>query len=61
MNINVFKHYLDGNIEIVENVKVPFNQEEKMLMELWESGSKEEQTMLAQTLLEMVWVWDKNS
>ena len=60
MDINVFKTYLDGKVGIgaSANVKESFNQEEKMLMELWESGSKEEQKKLAHTLLEMM--RDKN-
>ncbi|WP_203249059.1 DUF3243 domain-containing protein [Sporosarcina beigongshangi] len=32
----------------------PRNREENLLMELWKSGSKEEQHMLAHMLLEMV-------
>ncbi|MET3657802.1 DUF3243 family protein [Sporosarcina psychrophila] len=58
MDINLFKTYQDGKIEIVANVKEPFKQEEKMLMELWESGTKEEQKKFAHTLLEMM--QDKN-
>lgn len=54
MDINLFKTYLDGKNEIGANAKEPFNQEEKMLMELWESGTKEEQRKLAHTLLELV-------
>jgi hypothetical protein len=56
MDINLFKQYLDRKIEGT-NVREPFNLE-KMLMELLESGSKEEQRKLAHTLLEMV--QDKN-
>jgi len=53
MDINLFKTFLD-EVGIGANVKEPINQEEKMLMELWEHGSKEEQNKLAHTLLEMM-------
>lgn len=66
VNINLFKQYPAGDVVLGENMGVvanylaeePLNQEEKMLIELWESGSKEEQKRLAHTLLEMM--WDKN-
>ncbi|MET3659061.1 DUF3243 family protein [Sporosarcina psychrophila] len=57
MDINLFETFLD-EVGIGANVKEPINQEEKMLMELWESGTMEEQKMLAHTLLEMM--RDKN-
>ena len=36
------------------NHEEPRNREEKVLMELWKSGSEEEQRMLSQMLLNMV-------
>ena len=57
MDINLFKTFLD-EVGIGANVKESINQEEQMLMELWEYGSMEEQKMLAHTLLEMM--RDKN-
>lgn len=57
MDINLFKTFQD-EVGIGPNVKEPINQEEKMLMELWESGTKEEQKKFAHTLLEMM--QDKN-
>ena len=57
MDFNLFKQYLDRKIETGANIREPFKQGEK-LMELLESGSKEEQKKLAHTLLEMM--RDKN-
>ena len=58
MSINLFKKDLDGEVELEVNFKEPFNQEQKMLMELWKFGSKEDQKKLAHALLKMA--RDKN-
>lgn len=54
VNINLFKQILAGKFLFSKNMGVvanylaeePRNQEEKMLMELWQSGSIEEQKFL---------------
>jgi len=57
-NMGLSDEKLTKTTELVANYlashEEPRNREEKMLMELWKSGSKEEQNMLAHMLLEMV-------
>jgi len=57
-NMGLSEEKLTKTTELVANYLAkhedPRNREEKVLMELWKSGSKEEQGMLAHMLLEMV-------
>lgn len=57
-NMGLSEERLTKTTELVANYLAkhedPRNREEKILMELWKSGSKEEQHMLAHLLLEMV-------
>lgn len=57
-NLGLSEEKLTKTTELVANYLAkhedPRNREEKVLMELWKSGSKEEQGMLAHMLLEMV-------
>jgi len=57
-NMGLSEEKLAKTTELVANYlakhEEPRNREEKMLMELWNSGSKEAQHTLAHMLLEMV-------
>lgn len=57
-NMGLSDEKLAKTTEIVANYlanhEEPRNREEKLLMELWNSGSKEQQHSLAHMLLEMV-------
>ena len=57
-NMGLSEEKLAKTTELVANYlanhEEPRNREEKVLMELWKSGSKEEQHMLSHMLLEMV-------
>lgn len=57
-NMGLSEEKLTKTTELVANFlanhEEPRNREEKILMELWKSGSKEEQGTLAHMLLEMV-------
>lgn len=57
-NMGLSDEKLAKTTEIVANYlanhEEPRNREEHLLMELWKSGSKEDQSVLARMLLEMV-------
>lgn len=57
-SLGLSEEKLAKTTEIVANYlakhEEPRNREEKILMELWKSGTKEEQNTLAHMLLEMV-------
>ncbi|WP_172370437.1 DUF3243 domain-containing protein [Sporosarcina jiandibaonis] len=57
-NMGLSEEKLAKTAELVANYlanhEEPRNREEKVLMELWKAGSKEEQGVLAHMLLEMV-------
>lgn len=57
-NMGLSEEKLAKTTELVANYlaehEEPRNREEKMLMELWKSGTKEEQHTLAHMLLKMV-------
>lgn len=57
-NMGLSDEKLAKTTEIVANYlanhEEPRNREEKVLMELWKSGSKEDQSVLSRLLLEMV-------
>lgn len=57
-NLGLSDEKLAKTTELVANYlakhEEPRNREENLLMELWKSGSKEEQHMLSHMLLEMV-------
>jgi len=57
-NMGLSEEKLAKTTEIVANYlanhEQPRNREEKLLMELWKSGSKEDQRLLSHLLLEMV-------
>ena len=57
-NMGLSEEKLAKTTELVANYlakhEEPRNREEKVLMELWKSGSEEEQRMLSHMLLEMV-------
>lgn len=52
-NIGVSDENISKSTRLVENYEETCNRELKMLMELWKSGSKDEQHRLAQALLEL--------
>lgn len=52
-NIGASDEILSKSTRLVRSYEEPDNKELKMLMELWKSGSRDEQHRLAQALLEL--------